>query len=436
MRGFAVALVWILAPLAPGCAQDAPPTVPAAPVRLDLKNALERARAWNLPWQTARTGAALAHEDRVQAKAALWPTLNYFNQYIYTQGNGTPTGIFVASDGVHVYNSWGDVHEDFSMAKRADYKLALAAEATARAKQEIAARGLAATVVQNYYGVATATRRLSGARQSLAEAEQFLDITRKQESGGEVAHADVVKAELQVEQRRRELQDDGANREKARLGLGVLLFPDIEQAFDLVDDLDDLVPLISLEALRTLALARSPDVRAAEAAVAEEKWALASARSGYYPTLNMDYFYGIDANQLALTDREGNNRLGSSGQASLTIPIWNWGATRSRVRQAELRQHQADLELTVTRRQLTADITSAWLEADTARAQADSLRRSVELSRESLRLTLLRYQAGEANALEVVDAQSTLVQARNAWDDGLVRYRVALAGLQSLAGTL
>jgi outer membrane protein TolC len=106
------------------------------------------------------------------------------------------------------------------------------------------------------------------------------------------------------------------------------------------------------------------------------------------------------------------------------------------VRQAELRQHQADLELTVTRRQLTADITSAWLEADTARAQADSLRRSVELSRESLRLTLLRYQAGEANALEVVDAQSTLVQARNAWDDGLVRYRVALAGLQSLAGTL
>jgi len=57
--------------------------------------------------------------------------------------------------------------------------------------------------------VVTATRRLSGARQSLAEAEQFLDITRKQESGGEVAHADVVKAELQAEQRRRELQDAG-----------------------------------------------------------------------------------------------------------------------------------------------------------------------------------------------------------------------------------
>jgi outer membrane protein TolC len=53
-----------------------------------------------------------------------------------------------------------------------------------------------------------------------------------------------------------------------------------------------------------------------------------------------------------------------------------------------------------------------------------------------LRLTLLRYQAGEATALEVVDAQTTLNQARNAYDDGLARYRIAIAALQTLTGTL
>jgi len=35
-----------------------------------------------------------------------------------------------------------------------------------------------------------------------------------------------------------------------------------------------------------------------------------------------------------------------------------------------------------------------------------------------------------------VDAETTLAQARNAYDDGLVRYRVAVAGVQTLAGTL
>jgi outer membrane protein TolC len=56
------------------------------------------------------------------------------------------------------------------------------------------------------------------------------------------------------------------------------------------------------------------------------------------------------------------------------------------------------------------------------------------LSTESLRLTLLRYTAGEVTVLEVVDAQTTLVQARNAYDDGVVRYRLALANLQTLTG--
>ena len=42
----------------------------------------------------------------------------------------------------------------------------------------------------------------------------------------------------------------------------------------------------------------------------------------------------------------------------------------------------------------------------------------------------------EEYGLEVVDAQTTLIQARNAYGDGLVRYRVALAALQMLTGTL
>jgi outer membrane protein TolC len=52
-----------------------------------------------------------------------------------------------------------------------------------------------------------------------------------------------------------------------------------------------------------------------------------------------------------------------------------------------------------------------------------------------LRLTTLRYQAGEATVLEVVDAQNTLTLAQNALGDGQVRYRVAVANLQTLTGT-
>ncbi|HEV2021934.1 MAG TPA: TolC family protein, partial [Terriglobales bacterium] len=74
-------------------------------------------------------------------------------------------------------------------------------------------------------------------------------------------------------------------------------------------------------------------------------------------------------------------------------------------------------------------------EAEAARSELETLRSSAELASESLHLTMLRYQSGEASVLEVVDAQNTLTQARNAYDDGEARYRVALASLQTLTGT-
>jgi outer membrane protein len=126
--------------------------------------------------------------------------------------------------------------------------------------------------------------------------------------------------------------------------------------------------------------------------------------------------------------------LGSSAQATLNIPVWNWGATRSKVRQAELRAQLAQQELSLTQRELLANLHSFYQEAQTAQTQMDSLKQSVTYAQESMRLTLLRYEAGEASVLEVVDSQSTLTQARNALDDGLARYRLSLANLQTLTG--
>ncbi|MEO7144047.1 MAG: TolC family protein, partial [Bryobacteraceae bacterium] len=100
----------------------------------------------------------------------------------------------------------------------------------------------------------------------------------------------------------------------------------------------------------------------------------------------------------------------------------------------QLLERQAEVDLSFAQRQLQANIDAAQLEAQAAHAQIDSLRQSADLSAESLRLTVLRYEAGEATALEVVDAQSTLALARNASDDGLARYRVAVANLLTLMG--
>ena len=229
-------------------AQNPPPASPNAPLRLTLADAMERARANSPQILSANIAALLAREDTVQARAALLPGVSSFNQFIYTQPNGTPSGAFVSNDGVHVYNNQAIVHGDiFDLEKRADYRKTQVAEAVARAKAEIAARGLVATVTENYYAMVSAMRKFANAQQSQREAEQFLDITRKQERGGEVAHSDSVKAEIQFVQRQRETEEAQLALDKARIGLAVLLFPDFRQDFTVVDDLDTPRPAARLQ---------------------------------------------------------------------------------------------------------------------------------------------------------------------------------------------
>jgi outer membrane protein TolC len=156
----------------------------------------------------------------------------------------------------------------------------------------------------------------------------------------------------------------------------------------------------------------------------------------------VDAVYGIEANEFALHSRIAAQpelgvlpNLGYFVTVNLTVPVWDWGALRSKLRQSEIRERQAQVTLSQTQRQLVSSLYSMYNEALTSRSAADNLRQVADLASESLRLIALRYQAGESTAFELVDAQNTLVQARNAADDSEARYRVALAELQTLTGS-
>ena len=401
---------------------------------ITLADAIQRAKANAPQFHAALTEAGLAREDRVQARAALLPDVGYTTGAIYTEPNGTLSGRFISANAVHEYISQGAVHEGIGLSSIADYRRARAVEALANAKAEIATRGLVVTVVQSFYGAIAAKRKITNAQQAADEAQHFQKISEQLEHGGEVAHSDVVKAQLEANDRNRDLQESTLGEEKARLALAVLIFQNFTRDYQVADDLSVAPSLPELSEAQDLASRNNPELKAAVAATRASEQEVTSAIGEHLPSLSMNYFYGIDATQYA-TKTDGINNLGYQVSATLNLPIWNWGATQSRVKQAQLRRDQSKLELNAAQRQAIADLQTLYSEAHLARNQLNLLHQSVDLAQESLRLTAIRYQGGEATILEAVDAQNVLTQARNNFDDGQVRYRVAIANLQTLTGS-
>ena len=408
-----------------------------APVVLTLQDALQRARELDITYRTALTDAGIAHEDHVIARAALLPSVSENTEYLYTQGSGSGAPRYIANNDVHEYVAQGNAHEVVSGAQFADYNRTASAAAAARARAEVAARGLVATVVKIYYAEIVGKRKYANAQLAADEARKFFDLSQKLERGGEVAHSDVIKAQLQSNDANRALREAQLEMERSHIELAVLVFSNFNQDFTTVDDLRLPPALPPIAEVEQQAKTKNPDLYAAMQAFRAAKYEVLASRAEYLPSLTLDYFYGIDASHFAVNTPtpEGPIRnLGYSASATLNIPIWNWGAAHSKVRQSELRRELAQIQLSAAQRKLLGDLKTLYAEAEAAKAELDVLEQSAELAGESVRLTTLRYQAGEATALEVVDAQNSLITARNNYDDGEARYRLAIANLQTLTG--
>jgi outer membrane protein TolC len=343
--------------------------------------------------------------------------------------------VFIANNSIHEYTNQAAVTETIGLAGAASARLASANAARAQAELEIARRGLVSTVVELYYNVSAGADRLTVAQRALDEANRFVEVAQRREEGREAAHADVIKACLGQQQRQRELAEAGLANEKANLELGILLYPDPSRKFAVAEETAP--PMLpDRPGVEAAARANNPELRSALATLQASQATTLSAWAGLMPDLALNYSYGIDAPQFASNGPDGVRNLGYSASATVDVPIWDWLTSERKVKEGRIRAQASKIALDAAQRRMLADLTEFYNEADIAGQQLASLDVSVADAREALRLTNLRYVNGESTVLDVVDAQGTLVAAENGQIDGVVRYHLALAQLETLTGRL
>lgn len=445
MRGLRISFLTVFAGFA--CAAGLSQTSPPGPgPTLTVDDAIKLAQSNEPAFASTVAESRVTALERADAKAGLLPSVAFHNQYLYTESSrakSTSTQgianqslpIFIANNSVHEYISQASVNETIGLAGIATARAAGANAARAQAELEIARRGLVATVIGLFYSARSSQEKRAVAQRALDEANHFVDITQKREGAGEAAHADVIKARLGQQERQRELANADLEKEKASLELGVLLYPDPRAEFTLADEPASPI-LPDRKDVEAAARANNPEIRSALASLQVSQADTLNAWAGLLPDLALNYTYGIDAPQLASYGPDGVLNRGYSASATVDIPIWDWLNSERKVKEAHIRAGTSKVALTAAQRRLIADLSEFYREAETAQQQLASLDASVVDAREALQLTDLRYVNGEGTVLDVVDAQSTLVSSENARADGLVRYHVALAQLETLTGRL
>lgn len=399
---------------------------------MSLSTALSTAMQQVSNFHQAEIDQQIAAEDLRQARAALLPRVRDAFTVIYnSRSPGTSDPSFIAENAVHEYQNLIGVTGDLSFGLIAAVRRSRALLDAARAGTEIARRALIRGVNESYYGAAMAVAKRRAAEQSLAAAEEFERVTELNYRAGEVPEVDAIRARLQTAARRDDLAQAKEAEAIANAALGTLLGTGITNTPS-IEPLPQTINSAEIETLNVSTVPTRPEFAQLEAQIRAAEADVGASRGELLPHVTYSVDTGFDSS--SLTPAILSQHRGVLAMANVDIPIFDWGVTISRMRQAQLRARGARLQRDLITRDLYLQYATARQEAMTAAERVDNARRAVSDAERNVDISIARYRAGEAPIVEATDALNTLATQRLALQQALFDYQTARAHLLEAVG--
>ena len=177
---------------------------------------------------------------------------------------------------------------------------------------------------------------------------------------------------------------------------------------------------------------RRPEFVQVNAQLRAARAGVSVVRADFLPRVTYSLDKGFDTDSLQ-HDELARHR-GTLATATVDVPLFDWGATYSKWRQAQLQVRSAELQRQLLTRDLYLQFLTARQEAITAAQRVDNARRALADAERNVTISIARYRAGEAPITEATEAQTTRAQQRLALQQALFDYQVALAHLREAAG--
>jgi outer membrane protein, multidrug efflux system len=304
------------------------------------------------------------------------------------------------------------------------------------AAQDAAERGavlsLVSDVASGYLQLLELDEEQAIAERTLASRQSTLTLARQRFQQGVISELDVRQFEAQVAAPAVTLAQASRLRSQTEHNLNVLL-GEAPRAIARGASLSAAASaLVVPDSLPATLLARRPDVQQAERAYAATTARIGVVVASVLPTITITGSYGSQAGQPGDLFSPGTKVYGMS--AGVSVPIFAGGRQSGELAAARARAEQARAQYELAALNGLRDASDALAGVRSARDQVAAQATQVEALRSATALAQLRYEAGVASYLDVLDAQRGLFAAELALSQTKLQQLTAAVQLYKALG--
>lgn len=417
-------------PANPATSPNSPPkSAGDAPSQLSVHDAEALALKNNPAISVARLSALASHQVTREVRSNLWPTSYaditgvdaHENSRISAGGLNNPIIYERAAAGATLSQLITDFGHTTNLTASARLH-AQAEDQNAAATKE----AILLAVDHAFYDTLQSAAVLKVAEQTVASRQLLSDqvsaLTKsKLKSDLDLSFANVNLAQAKL------LQLDAENNNKAALAnLSAILGFNTLQNFELVDDqTPSAAPPASIDDLISEAFSSRPEILALEFESESAQKLRAAQHDSLFPTISV---LGAIGGAPVRNDHLPS-WYGAAG-VNVQIPIFNGFLLNAREQEADLRAQATRQKLADLRNQISRDVRTSWLDANTAYERVNVSQQLLTQANLALSLAQTRYKLGLSSIVELSQAQLQQTQAEIGSVTASYDYRLALSSLR------
>lgn len=369
-----------------------------------LQRLIDTALVRNTDLKTARLRAGQAEAVLFAARLAYLPSVNLGVEGGLNRWDGST----VKTYGISGAASWEiDIFGKITAAKR---------EARASLEQTYAYRqavqtSLIASVASTYYTLLMLDEQVAIAEQTLQNWQRTISTLQALMRAGSTNDAAVLQAEANRATLESSLLSIQKSRKEAENAM-CLLLAQTPGSIERGKLSEQVFPDTVAVGIPVRLLANRPDVREAEMSLAKAFYATNVARAAFYPSVNLSGNAGWTNNGGGIVLNPGQWLLNAIG--SLVQPLFNCGLNIANLKIAKAEQEIAALAFQQKLLEAGNEVNNALVSLQTAREKWEMDSQSVLSLQEAVRKTELLMRHSSVNYLEVLTAQQSLLEARQA----------------------
>lgn len=301
---------------------------------------------------------------------------------------------------------------------------------------EATRQGIKEQTTEAYFQILQFRNLIQVNKEAVDTLQAHLDNVNAQYRVGTVAKSDVLRSQVELANQQQNLVTAQNNYDVAVATFNNIVGLPTDTIVDAKEDLSYTKYDISLPHCTDYALIHRPDGIAAERAWKKAEAQMKAAKSGYRPQVDVVVQRTWSGDTPFSSDTVKFNEGGDGTNTGLQMSwsIFDNNVTEAQVQQAKAGMRKAEQQLYETQESIQLDVRKAYLNLLAAEQNIHTTKVAVDQAQEDYKIAQVRYSAGVGTNLDVMDAESKLIQTQTTYITALYNYNTNKAALDQAMG--